>query len=167
MKTFLKWLAILIGIIILVVVLFFVGMRFHDGPINIISGGPFKTGEPASTPANWSFLKDRTTIEFQTMEPATSRTVWCAVHEGRLFVVSGYMTTNYGKLWKQWPHYLEDDNRVILRVDGKLYEGKLERIREGALVAPVMAEFGRKYGFTGTPDAVLSGYSWLYEVKPR
>lgn len=167
MKKFFKWLGIFLGAIVLGVALFFIGMRFHDGPMGIVSGGPFKAGEPAPTPATWDFLRDRATIEFQTMDPETSRTTWCAVHNGRLFIVSGYMTTGYGKLWKQWPHYIQHDDRVLLRIDGKLYEQRLERIRQGDVIAPVMKEFGRKYGFNGTPEAVTSGYSWLYEVKPR
>ncbi|MEX2488965.1 MAG: hypothetical protein WD356_05490 [Pseudomonadales bacterium] len=167
MKTFFKWLGITFGVIALAIVLFFAGMRFHDGPIEIISGGPFKTGEPTRTPEDWRFIEDRQTIEFQTMEPPTSRTVWLAVHDGRLFLISGYMTTTYGKLWKQWPHYIEADDRVILRIDGKLYEQRLERIQQGDVLEPVMAELGRKYGFEGSPEAVESGYAWLYEVKPR
>lgn len=167
MKTFFKWLGITFGLVALAIVLFFAGMRFHDGPMEIVSGGPFKTGEPTPTPEDWRFIADRQTIEFQTMEPPTSRTVWLAVHDGRLFLISGYMTTTYGKLWKQWPHYIEEDDRVILRIDGRLYEQRLERIQQGDLLGPVMAEFGRKYGFEGSPEAVESGYAWLYEVKPR
>ncbi len=95
---------------------------------------------------NWDFIKDRQEIEFQTLNPTTSRTVWLGVVEGRLFLVSGYMNTGYGGLWKQWPHYLAEDDRIILRIDGMLYEQRLERIMGGEIVAPVLSEFGRKYG---------------------
>lgn len=167
MATLLKWLGIVLALIALALGLFFFSMRFHDGPIEIITGGPFKTGEPATAPDNWGFLADRDTLEFQTMKPARSRTVWLAVQDDRLFLISGYMTTGYGRLWKQWPHHVVEDDRVILRIDGKLYEQRVERITEGDLIAPVMAEFGRKYGFEGSPEAVASGYAWLYEVKAR
>jgi len=167
MLGFLKWVGIVLSAVVLLVVAFLVAMRFHDGPIEIISGGPFRTGEPTGTPADWTFVADKPTIEFQTLDPKTSRTVWLAVHEGRLFLISGYMTTGYGKIWKQWPHYIESDDRVILRIDGKLYDQRLERITTGPEVAPVMAEFGRKYGVPGAPEGVTSGSAWLYEVKPR
>ena len=167
MKTLLKWLGIGLALIVLALGLFFFSMRFHDGPIEIITGGPFKTGEPATAPESWGFLADRGTLEFQTMAPPRSRTVWLAVVDDRLFLISGYMTTGYGKLWKQWPHHVVEDDRVILRIDGKLYEQRVERITEGEIIAPVMAEFGRKYGFEGSPEAVASGYAWLYEVKAR
>ncbi|MEX1236640.1 MAG: hypothetical protein WD994_00055 [Pseudomonadales bacterium] len=168
MKTFFKWIAILLGAIVLALAAFFIGMRYHDGPIEIISGGPFITGELALTPDSWGLIKERDTIEFQTLSPATSRTVWLAVHDGRLFIVSGYMTTGYGKIWKQWPHYVQEDNRVILRIDGKLYEQRLERILDGPEVLPVLKELGRKYGFeAASTDMVSQGYTWMYEVLPR
>ncbi len=165
--TLLKWLGILLAGFLILVALFFVGMRFHDGPMEIISGGPFKTGEPAATPDSWDFLKDRLEIEFQTMDPATSRIVWLGVHEGRLFLISGYMTTGYGKLWKQWPHYLEEDNRVLVRVDGKIYAQQLTRIMEGDMIQPVLDEFQRKYGVVGSPESVARGEVWFYEVVPQ
>ena len=167
MKTFFKWVGIILGVIVLAIGGFFVSMRFHDGPIEIWSGGPFKTGELAKAPDDWGFLTDRLTIEFQTMDPETSRTVWVGVYEGRLFIVSGYMTTGYGKIWKQWPYYIEDDDRVILRIDGKLYKQRLERIVDGPIIAPVVEEFGRKYNFQGSEEVVKSGYMWMFEVLPR
>lgn len=169
MKTFFRRLGIgLIGLL-LIVGLFLFGMRFHDGPLEIISGGPFKTGSLNTAPEDWSFLTDRSQIEFQTMDPARSRTVWLAVHDRRLFLVSGYMTTNYGAIWKQWPHYLSNDDRVILRIDGNLYEQRLQRITRGDEIVPVLMEFNRKYG-AGEPtsaDTVSNGETWMYEVVPR
>ena len=122
MKTFFKWLGITSLVIVVLIAGFFISMRFHDGPRGIISGGEFQTGELTVAPDNWDFIKDRTVIEFQTMDPATSRVVWVAVDAGKLYFLSGCMTTGFGKIWKQWPHYLEADDRVILRIDGQLYE---------------------------------------------
>lgn len=169
MKKLLKWLGLLLASLALLVVLFLIGMRFHDGPLEIISGGPFKTGELTPLPADWSFLKERGTLEFQTLDPARSRTVWLAVNEGRLFVVSGYMTTNYGAIWKQWPHYLDNDDRIILRIDGRLYEARLQRIMSGPDVLPVLSEFNRKYG-GGLPssiETVTNGETWMFQIVPR
>ena len=169
MRAFFHFIATLLFFLAIGVSLFFIGMRFHDGPLEIISGGPFKSGELSSTPISWDFIKDRQEIEFQTLDPTTSRTVWLGVVEGRLFLVSGYMNTGYGGLWKQWPHYLSEDDRIILRIDGKLYEQRLERVMGGEIVAPVLAEFGRKYGFGAVSDdsPVTSGDTWMFEVLPR
>ena len=169
MKNLLKWTGIGIALLLMLIALLLGGMRFHDGPLEILSGGPFRTGTLTASPNDWSFLKDRPTIEFQTMDPAQSRTVWLATFESRLYIVSGYMTTNYGAIWKQWPHYLESDDRVILRIDGDLYEQRLERIMSGPEVIPVLNEFSRKYGDgeAASADAVANGYTWMYEVVDR
>lgn len=131
--------------------------------------GPFRSGELTPTPASWDFLKDRQQIEFQTLDPASSRTVWLGTVDGRLFLVSGYMNTGYGGLWKQWPHYLENDDRVILRVDGKLYQQRLERITGGDIVPRVLTEFDRKYGIGAASDdaPITSGDAWMFEVVSR
>lgn len=148
---------------------FLVYARFSDGPLEIVAGGPFTTGQLTETPASWAFIRDRDVIEFQTLNPARSRTVWLGVHDDRLFIVSGYMNTGIGSLWKHWPYYLEEDDRIIVRIDGNLYEQRLQRIMDGPDVIPVLAEFNRKYG-TGeptSPETVTSGDTWMFEVVPR
>lgn len=170
MKKVLRALGFALGALMLGFGLFLVGMRFHDGPMGIWSGGPFTSGLPAPAPASWDFLTDRSTIEFQTLSPATSRTVWLGVHKGRLFILSGYMKTGYGKIWKQWPHYVVDrDDRIILRIDGKLYEQRLRRITGGRVAATVLDIFGHKYTLgAGENDLpVTQGDVWMFEVVPR
>ena len=157
--------------ILTAVALFFFGTRFTDGPLAIFTGGPFTSGALESAPEDWSYLKDRDLIEFQTLTPARSRTVWLAVHDSRLFIVSGYMNTGYGSIWKQWPHYLSEDDRIILRIDDALHEQRLKRIMEGPEIVPVLQELGRKYfGGTqglGTQDTVARGDTWMFEVVDR
>lgn len=172
MLRFLKWLVIVIVGTALAVWLFLLAMRLSDGPVAVIPGGPFRSGEPTPIPADWGFLRDRMEVEFQTMDPATSRTVWVGVHDTRLFLVSGYMTTWYGGIWKQWPHYMGDDTRIVLRVDDSLYDLQLERVMEGPDVAPVLSEFARKYsgaapGAVTNDAAVTSGSVWMYEAVAR
>lgn len=169
MKKILKWLGILLLVVVVAASLFAFSMRFHDGPLAVMAGGPFRSGELTPTPADWSFLKDREVIEFQTMDPARSRVVWLGVYDGRLFLVSGYMNTGYGALWKQWPHYLEDDDRILLRIDGRLYEQRLQRIMSGPEVAGVLNEYSRKYfnNAPASPSTVTQGDTWMFEVLPR
>ncbi len=143
--------------------------RFADGPIGIIAGGPFTSGERAAEEPDWRFLEDYETVELALLEPAASRTTWVAVHEGRVFIPSGYMTTWWGKIWKRWPIHAQADGRAILRVDGKLYERTLVRIDDDPAVEPVLAELGRKYG-GGSPfprEVFDNGYLWLFELVAR
>jgi len=172
----LKWLGIMIGALILAIVVFIFAVRFNDGPIAIFTGGPFKSGELTEAPDDWSFLKGRPEIEFQTMDPDTSRVVWLGVVDTRLYIVSGYMNTRYGKIWKQWPHYLEEDDHVILRIDGKLYEQRLERLMAHPQLREIMSLYAEKYGEGVLPSDVTAeqlagslqaGDFWLYEVVDR
>ncbi|GIS18370.1 MAG: hypothetical protein CM15mP120_02860 [Pseudomonadota bacterium] len=60
---------------------FFLATRFTDGPMGLVSGGAFSSGEVVSTEPDWRFIKDYDTVEFQLLEPARSRTTWIVEHE--------------------------------------------------------------------------------------
>ena len=152
-------------------------MRLQDGPVEfypwftISIGGPFRSGELTSAPESWAFLREREEIEIQTLNPTTSRTVWVPVVDGQLYIVSGYMNSTIGRLWKQWPAYLEQDNRILIRDEGKIYEQCLVRIMDDAQkIRPVLAELSRKYGggsgesVPGSEVAVSGGSIWMFEV---
>ncbi len=148
-------------------------MRFSDGPIGILSGGKFASGDLQPTANDFSMLEGLDTIEFQTMDPSTSRTIWLVVYESRLFFVSGYMNTSYGKLWKQWPSYLEQDDSILIRANGRLYPQRLERLLDAPEIPAVMGKFAEKYGLGSVdspPEAVRAmikkGDAWLFEVLP-
>ena len=164
---------VLIGLIAVLVIGLgglLVAARFSDGPLAIIAGGPFTSGERVAGPEpDWSFLHDTSEVEFQLLEPARSRTTWVIEHEGKAYIPSGYMTTWWGKLWKHWPLEAEKDGRILLRVDDKLYERQLVRVDSGPLLAPLTAELSRKYaaGSEIPVEAVTSGYLWLFELAPR
>ena len=61
------------GVMIISVSAFFFYMRYHDGPMELITGGPFQSGtivaEDEGNTLDISALKDRSTIEFQSEEP--------------------------------------------------------------------------------------------------
>jgi hypothetical protein len=170
MRSVLKIALGLAGLLVLIVGVVLVSARFADGPVAIIAGGPFSSGELVTGPEpDWSFVHDTREVEFQLLDPARSRTTWIVEHEGRIYIPSGYMTTTWGKLWKQWPLEAMEDGRAILRVGDKLYERTLVRVADGPLLAPLTAELSRKYagGQTIGPEAVTSGYLWLFELAPR
>lgn len=174
-----KWLGLALALLVLLTTLGYGALRLNDGPVEffpwftISIGGPFRSGEVTPSPENWDFIQDRMEIEIQTLDPATSRTVWVPVIDGDLYIVSGYMNSFPGKLWKQWPSYIEQDNRILIRIDERIYEQRLNRITEGPITAEVMSEIARKY-FAG-PDtvnpaagaAVSNGSVWLFEVTQR
>lgn len=176
LKKVAKWVGIVLAGIVLFTGVAYGGLRLSDGPVEffpwftISIGGPFRSGEVAASPENWDFVKDRELIDIQTMNPNTSRTLWVPVVDGKLYIVSGYMSSTIGRLWKQWPTYMEEDNRVLIRVDDNIYQQRLDRITEGPIGAAVMSEIARKY--FGAPatvnpaagEAITSGSVWLFEV---
>ena len=151
------------------IALFLYAMKSADGPWEIVQGGPFTSGELVSEEPSWSFLKNKDTVEFQLLEPVSSRTTWIMEHDNRIFIPSGYMLTNYGKIWKQWPIHANKDGRAILRVDGKLYERDLVRIKDDPILPSILAELGRKYagGAAMSADEVTSGSLWIFELVER
>lgn len=163
----LKWFTtIILAIVVAIGVLLFM-VRSNDGPMEIISGGPFQSGEPTTGTSDWRFLDEHMTVELQTMIPPRSRTMWLVVVDNRPFVLSNFMNSRVGKLWKKWPRTLEKDNRAIVRAQGKLYELKLVRTTEGEIIGQAMEHFNAKYRTNYTADNVTSGNVWLFELTAR
>ena len=168
-KAIFKLVGYLVAVLVIAVGIMMVVAQFSDGPLEIVAGGPFKTGEPATEEPDWSFLGEVDTVEFQLLDPDDSRTTWIAEVDGRVFIPSGYMTTWWGKIWKQWPIHAMEDGRAILRVNGTLYDRTLVRIEDDPLMGQILAELGRKYGggMAFPREAVTSGYLWIFELVPR
>ena len=174
-RSILKWLGIGFGSVVVAMGLFYAYMRLQDGPVEFVPwftisvGGPFRSGEIAASPTDWTFLKDRKEIEMETLNLGTSKTIWISVVEGRMFIASGRRNSWIGQLWKQWPQRVSEDDRIILRVDDKLYEQRLRPVIEGPDVIAAMTESSRKYGRGGAPrdDSVAREFVWLFEVIAR
>ena len=170
MKTLFRILGVVIAVPIVALLLLLIGARFADGPVAIVAGGPFSSGTLVEGPEpDWSFVRDIGEVEFQLLEPARSRTTWILTHEGKAYIPSGYMTSWWGKIWKQWPLEVEKDPRAILRIGDDLYERKLVRTSDPEIVAPLLAQLSEKYagGAEMPMDAVTSGYLWIFELAPR
>ena len=163
------WFGKLVAGIVVVVSAFFVVTRFTDGPMGIITGGAFSSGEVVSEEPDWRYVKDYDIVEFQLLDPARSRTTWIVEHDGRIFIPSGYMLSTVGKIWKQWPLQAEKDGRAILRVDAKLYPRQLVRIKDDPVLPAVLAELSRKYtnGAQIPVSEVSRGSLWIFELVQR
>jgi hypothetical protein len=165
----LKWFVSAIGIVLLGSAAFVFLARFADGPVAIIPGGPLEAGELVTgAEPDWSFARDIPEMELQLVEPPVSRTIWLQVHDKKLYVVSGYMNSPVGKLWKHWPAQALQDNRAVIRIDGKRYERTLVRILDDAPVLEgIAAEVERKYGAPLSAEMAATGDAWFFALEPR
>ena len=170
-KNIVRKLLVVIGVLVLIPVIAIgtlaVTSGSSDGPSPLFGGGPLIAGElVGGSEPDWSFSHDIGTIELQLLDPPRSRLIWVVEHEGKVYVVSGYMSSTIGRLWKRWPAQAERDGRAILRIEGKRYERTLVRIQTGAIVDDIAAEFNRKYRAGMTREEVESGKLWLFELAP-
>ena len=167
-----QWLLGFIFTIFIAVGAVMILVRSHDGPMEILPGGPFQTGELLTTPDGWSFLSDHKTLEMQTMAPPGSRTMWLAVYDNRLFVIStwrsrGYMNSRVGKILKQWPHQIMENNLAIVRTNETLYELQLIRHHKGEFIDGALKQFNQKYGQSLSTESIASGHTRLFELIGR
>ena len=160
----------LVGVAIASAVFVF-AMGFADGPWGVVPGGAFsESAQPA--PQDWSFTKNLDTVEFQLIDPVSSRTSWIMEHDNRAFIPSGYMNSAVGKLWKHWPMRAEKNGTALLRVNGEVYTVTLQRTKNPELLAPVLGELARKYISAEPPleamlDEVSSNNLWMFELVRR
>jgi len=165
---FVRWLALGLGMLAALVLVVALAAGFTDGGIAVFPGGPLEAGELHTGPEpDWTAVRDVPEIKLELVAPAESRTVWLLVHDGRPFVVSGYMKTPVGRLWKQWPAQAERDGRAVVRIDGTRYERRLVRIHDREIFEALSAEAQRKYGVSLPADAIEAGEAWVFELRPR
>ena len=162
-------LGVLLLIPIVAIVTLLVASGYTDGASSpVFGGGALASGELVGGPEpDWSFARDLPTIELQLLNPPRSRVIWIVEHEGKPYVVSGYMGSTIGRLWKHWPAQAERDGRAVVRIAGKRYERTLKRIKTGPEVEGVAAELRRKYRYRVTPADIEAGTTWLFELAPR
>ena len=166
---FLKWFVGGLSIFVLAIAVFAAAARLGDGPKAIFPGGPLEAGAlHTGAEPDWTFARDLQEIEFQLVEPPVSRTIWVQVVDGKLYVVSGYMKTAIGKLWKQWPLQAEKDPRAVIRIDGVRYERQVVRLQaDDPVLAGISAEVQRKYNTPLEPEMAETGDVWFYALTPR
>ncbi len=163
----LKWfLGIFITLLILTILLLQL-VKSHDGPLEIISGGPFTSGVAVHDVTDWAFMDEFPTIELQTMAPPRSRIMWLVVVNNRMYVMSNYMNSHIGRMWKQWPHQVRKDNRALVRADGKLYELQLTRILDSSNLQEVSLAFKEKYSTPISEEDIRTENTWIFELTPR
>ena len=150
-----------------------------DGATVVFPGGEMVAGELHTGPEpDWSFTDDIFTIELQLNDPMATRRIFIIESEGKIYVVSGYMKSFLGKIWKEWAFDADAGNdEGVLRVNNVRYPRKLVRIEEGDVLNGVAAKLLAKYSGVPTPVSAAAiataradiedGNSWIFELAPR
>ena len=100
--------------------------RFSDGPIFVFPGGPLIAGQRVEyASVDWEEFADVREIEFQLESPPRSRVTRMTIHDGKPYVPCAFCTN---RVLKRWPRELERDDRVLIRANGKLIEGRARRV---------------------------------------
>jgi hypothetical protein len=153
--------------------------RSADGATVVFPGGEMVAGElHTGAEPNWSFTDDIFTIELQLNDPMATRRIFILESEGKIYVVSGYMKSFLGKIWKEWAFDADEGNdEGVLRVNNVRYPRQLIRIKEGDVLNGVAAKLLAKYSGVPTPvpaEAIATaradiedGNSWIFELTPR
>tara|TARA_R110001592_G_scaffold1277_3_gene7510 strand:+ start:2039 stop:2587 length:549 start_codon:yes stop_codon:yes gene_type:complete len=150
-----------------------------DGATVVFPGGEMLSGELHVGPEpDWSFTDDIFTIELQLNDPMSTRRIFILESEGKIYVISGYMKSFLGKIWKQWAFDADAGNdQGVLRVNNVRYPRQLVRVKEGDVLNGVAAKLLAKYNGVPTPVSaqaiataradIEDGNSWVFELVPR
>lgn len=150
-----------------------------DGATVVFPGGEMLTGTLHTGPEpDWSFTDNIFTIELQLNDPISTRRIFILESEGKIYVVSGYMKSFLGKIWKEWAFSADAGNdEGVLRVNNVRYPRQLVRIKEGDVLNGVSAKLLAKYSGVPTPVSAAAiataradiedGNSWIFELAPR
>ena len=114
-------------------------------------------------PDNWEFTNSFREIAVEVNTPywlPHSVTIWCGTVDGDLYVAARAPETKF------WPGLVDRNPNVRLRIDDKIYEGRLSPLDDPDQIAAVQQSYADKYNLPNPPpeDSPLSRY-WL--VKPR
>ena len=116
-----------------------------DGPVWVFAGGPLRSGEPVDFAAmDWDAVDALNELEMEIVGAGSSRTLWFSVHEGVPYVACDLDCIG-GRLTR-WPQQIEQDDRVVIRIEGQRVEARLSHVPHGsAEYATAKAVRERKY----------------------
>ncbi len=132
-----------------------------EGPLGPLPGGRL-AGPEARCPDDFGFARDVRQVALE-VDPEAPRSVttWAVVHGGALIVPADFLTP-----WKRWPQRVEADPRVRVRVEGRVFRCRAERVRDAATIEALRRATARKYDVA--PDGWAAGSEiWWYRLVPR
>lgn len=129
-----------------------------QGPTGLLPGGAL-AGEPAPNPTDWLFAGDSGTIQLET-DPDDPYSVNLAytVMAGRLYLNAGGTET-------RWARNIARNPDVRLRMDGRLYDLRAERVVAPEAIARFAQAWTSQSFFRRNPGAYDE--VWIFELVER
>lgn len=131
--------------------------------------GLWLRGEVVTTPVtDWTFAKDLGgPTAIQTRERLIPGLVYSItssrfIHDGNLYLGSGYATGVKMPAGRHWNKNILADPAVRVRIDGKLYDGSLVYVDNPAEHAAVIKAYERNFGIFWAPGY----YIHLWRLEP-
>lgn len=130
--------------------------RNSGGPLGPIPGGALRGEFARDTDPDLARVAAQREVQLQ-VAPETPRSmnVWVVVVDQRIFIPAALAP------WKLWPALLQQDERALLRVDGRLYERVARRVDDAVLRTKLAGEVAHKYGLSGGD----SERTWFFELR--
>ena len=147
--SWLRRLTLVAGILGAVLIFSFYLLSRSDGPLFIFAGGPLRSGEPIELNAlDWRSLDSLHELEMEIVAEQSSLTLWFSVHDGVPYVACDLDCV--GGVLIRWPQQIDQDNRVVIRIDDRLAQGQLIHVpHETAEYKAVRSGRNQKYAGDG------------------
>jgi hypothetical protein len=128
------------------------------GPFLVIPGGEL-SGGVAEVPSDWGFTKDIDTIQLETRpSDPYSVNIWATGVGKDLYLHAGANRAN-------WVEHIEDDPRVRIRIEDKLYELRATRVENAAEFKVFADAYDQKYGLRPRNENVAEVYLMRLEAR--
>jgi hypothetical protein len=187
-----------VGVLILALIgSVFIAQRLSDGPLNeLLPGGALRAGEPASGADLATALAEMGSctdgvcppmkpIELELVGPGTSRYTGIMVSDGQVYIPCdlGFMWGRFSGnqrnvlhliyIFKHWHEDALRDGRVVVRVDGKRYEGQAVRVTDAATDAALRTQLEDMARQWVAPAPLAAAPTegpndiWFFRIDPR
>lgn len=129
-----------------------------SGPFVLLPGGRLE-GEVVPVPGDWAFTDEISTIQIETRpDDPYSVNIWVVAIGPHLYLHAGASRST-------WVEHLENDPRLRVRIDEKLYELAAARVTEAGEFARFADVYEEKYGVRPRNENVSEVY--LLRLGPR
>jgi hypothetical protein len=129
-----------------------------SGPVMLLPGGSL-TGESTPAPSDWVFAGDYGTVQLET-RPEDPYSVNVA-----FTVVDGGIYLNAGNTETRWVKNMTQNPLVRLRMDGRLYDLRAERVTGAAEIAAFAEAWTGQSMFRRDPAKLDK--VWIYRLVAR